>query len=442
MSTQRLTYVCKIKNLNQVADALHRMGLACSKLWNVALYHTRQVWEETGRIPSAYDTQKAVQEHYWYKQLPTHTAQAVIQELWQAYKSWFGHRRNGNGRARPPKYRKQNGQVSPSTITFKRSGFRLEGTTLRLSRGKAVAVETGERFLFLELAMPAGTDVTDPRQVRLVPRGGGWGAHLVCEVPVAEKPPGRGVAAVDVGIINLAAIAYWDGTSELYSGRGLLAQEYYFAKEIARCKPAGWRPGSRKKAASKRERRLHRKRRQRRRQFLHAVTRRIVDMCVKKGIGTIVLGELKGIRQQEGGESRNHGKAGNLKLHAWPFDTFAQMLRYKAKLAGITTVQVSERNTSRTCSVCGCLGVNGRVHRGPYVCSGCGAVVNADVNGAVNILHKYLRSLDPSDEAGVPVRVGDLPTIWPEPSVNRYDWGEPSPIVHVVGSAPAASVCH
>jgi putative transposase len=139
MSTQSLTYVCKIKNLEQVSDALDGTGLACSKLWNVALYHTRQVWDETGKIPNAFDTQKVVQGHYWFKQLPTHTAQAVTQELWQAYKSWFGHRRNGNSKARPPKYRKRNGQVFPSTVTYKRSGFRLEETVLRLSRGKTVA---------------------------------------------------------------------------------------------------------------------------------------------------------------------------------------------------------------------------------------------------------------------------------------------------------------
>ena len=84
MSTQTLAYVCKIKSDALAGDALGRMGLACSKLWNVALYHTRQVWGETGKIPSAYETQKAVQEHYWYKRLPTHTAQAVTQELWQA----------------------------------------------------------------------------------------------------------------------------------------------------------------------------------------------------------------------------------------------------------------------------------------------------------------------------------------------------------------------
>jgi putative transposase len=453
MCTQSLTYVCKIKNLEQVGDALESTGLACSRLWNVALYHTRQVWDETGKIPSAFDTQKVVQEHYWFKQLPTHTAQAVIQELWRAYKSWFGHRRNGDSKARPPRYRKRNGQVSASTITYKRSGFRLEGTTLRLSRGKTVAAETGERFLYLELALPPGAKVSNVRQVRLVPRNGKWEAHVVSEVPVVAGSPGGGVATVDVGIINLAAVAYSDGTTELYSGRGLLAQEYYFAKQIAKCKPRGWLPGRRKREASKRERRLHRKRTQRRRQFLHAVTRRMVDTCVEKGIGTIVLGDLKGIREQGNGEARNHGKAGNLKLHAWPFDMFVQMLAYKANLAGITIVLVSERDTSRRCSGCGCVNANSRVHRGLYMCLECGASINADVNGAVNILHKYLQGLDGSDASstGVPVRVGpcpelqvqgDLPTIWPEPLVNRYDWGEPSPIVRVAGSVPAGVSCH
>jgi putative transposase len=445
MPTQALTYICKIKNHDQVADALDQMGLACSKLWNVALYHTRQVWEEKGTIPSAYDTQKAVQDHFWYKQLPGHTAQAVTQELWQAYKSWFGHRRNGNPQARPPGYRKRNGKVPLSTVTVKRYGFGLESATLRLLRGRAVASKTGERYLYLELALPPGAETANPRLMRLVPRNGEWEVHLVCEVPVVEASPGDGVAAIDVGITNLAAVVYSDGSTELYSGRGLLAQEYYFAKEIARCKPAGWRPGSRKRTASERERRLHQKRTQSRRQFLHAVTRHIVDTCVEKGVGIIVLGDLKGIRRQANGEARSHGKAGNLKLHTWPFDTFAQMLGYKAKLAGITTVQVSERHTSQTCSVCGGLAANSRVHRGLYVCAECGATVNADINGAINILHKYLHGLDKS--TGVPVRVGSslLPTIWPEPSVNRYDWGKPNPLacaersrsVRVAGSALA-----
>lgn len=442
MPTQTLTHICKIKNHDMVGSNVDRVGLACSKLWNIALYHTRQVWSETGEIPSAYDTQKAVQEHYWYKQLPAHTAQAVTQELWQAYKSWFGYRRSGNLDAHPPKYRKQNGHVPPSTITFKRSGFQLEGTTLRLSRGRTVTAETGKQYLFLELAIPPQADVSDVRQVRLVRRKGVWEVHLVCEVPIPEESPGEGVAALDVGIVNLAAVVYSDGTSELYSGRGLLAQGHYFARQVAKCKPAGWQPGSRAKAASKRKRALSCKQMRRRQEFLHAITRRIVDTCIEKGIGTLVMGSMKHIRQPPSGIVRKCGKAGTTELHAWPFDTFVQMLAYKTNLAGITLVQLSEWNTSRTCSVCGTLNSDARVHRGLFVCSECGTTINADVNGAVNLLHKYLHGLKKS--TGVPVRVGPdvaklirhLPTIWPEPLVNRYDWGAPSPIVRVAGSVP------
>ena len=176
---------------------------------------------------------------------------------------------------------------------------------------------------------------------------------------------------------------------------------------------------------------MHRKRTQRRKQFLYAVTRHIVDTCVEKRVGVIVLGDLKGIRQQANGEARNYGRVGNLKLHAWPFNTFAQMLCYKARLAGITVVQVSERNTSRMCCACGYLNANSRVHRGLYIRAECAASLNAYINGAINILRKYLQRLDES--TGVPVRVGKLPTTWPESSVNRYDWGEPNPVACAEG---------
>jgi len=45
----------------------------------------------------------------------------------------------------------------------------------------------------------------------------------------------------------------------------------------------------------------------------------------------------------------------------------------------------SERNTSKTCCVCGREDDNQRVERGLYVCKECDAAFNADVNGAENI---------------------------------------------------------
>ncbi|GAB3680577.1 hypothetical protein GCM10028857_03490 [Salinarchaeum chitinilyticum] len=72
-------------------------------------------------------------------------------------------------------------------------------------------------------------------------------------------------------------------------------------------------------------------------------------------------------------------------MHGWALDRFADILEYKAKVEGIEVVEVSERGTSTTCSVCGREDESRRVERSLYVCETCDAAFNADVNGAENI---------------------------------------------------------
>jgi len=112
----------------------------------------------------------------------------------------------------------------------------------------------------------------------------------------------------------------------------------------------------------------------------------VPSVCLERGVGTIAVGNLKGIREDgETGEVRNWGDRGNKGLHRWAFDRFTTLLTYKAKAEGITVVVVSERDTSKTCSRCGQKRDANRVERGLYVCRGCNAVMNADSNGAENI---------------------------------------------------------
>ena len=113
-----------------------------------------------------------------------------------------------------------------------------------------------------------------------------------------------------------------------------------------------------------------------------------MERCVERSVGTIVVGDLSGIRDGE-----DWGDSGNLDLHGWAFDRFTQMLEYKAGEQGIDVEQVDERSTSKTCSVCGTKNGNQRVERGLYVCEPCGTVANADINGAENIREKVLPSL-------------------------------------------------
>ena len=91
-----------------------------------------------------------------------------------------------------------------------------------------------------------------------------------------------------------------------------------------------------------------------------------------------------------------------------------KMLTYKAEMEGITIKEVSERDTSKSCSWCGRKREANRVERGLYVCDECGTVANADVNGAENIRQKVTPSLA-SDG-------GDRSTGWlAQPSTFLFD---------------------
>jgi putative transposase len=134
---------------------------------------------------------------------------------------------------------------------------------------------------------------------------------------------------------------------------------------------------------------LYQTRSGRRTHYFHTLSKHIVQRCVDEGVGTIVVGDLSGIREDETNrESKNWGKHGNLDLHSWAFDRFTSMLEYKAEIEGITVERVSERYTSKSCSCCGRKRKANRVERGLYVCDDCGTLANADVNGAENIRQK------------------------------------------------------
>jgi putative transposase len=100
-------------------------------------------------------------------------------------------------------------------------------------------------------------------------------------------------------------------------------------------------------------------------------------------VTNLVVGNLKHIR-----DNKNHGAVGNQKLHNfWPFMLIRQRIEELGEEYGISVCFKSERGTSKRCSICGSEHKNGRVKRGLYNCTQKDARLNADVNGATNILY-------------------------------------------------------
>jgi putative transposase len=407
--TQTMTVVAKaVVNDDRTALLLGLLGFSATKLWNTALWHSREVWNDTGKILSYEKLDKAIKlgKPVWYRRLHSQSAQAVLEELGRSYKSWFALRKKGDTRAKPPGFRRKD-TLSP--VTFKQLAVNWDPrmSTVRLSIPKDTY---GRQFIYLRLKLPEDRVLTNEsiRMARLVYQSGEWFVHLVCTVKLpALKGAGRSMA-LDLNVKNLAGSACSNGTTAVWSGGELSALERYFDKAKSRTT----------KSTSRRSLALNRKRSRQRRHLLHCFTKSVVRDADARGVSTIIVGYPKDIR-----DGKDHGANTNQKLHRWPYKLVFDMLKYKGRLLGIQVIDIGEEYTSQTCSACGTVDKSSRVHRGLYVCRECGAVMHADINAAVNILRKH------TDARYLPREMGSL---WSsgclaQPAVNRFAWRKTRP---------------
>ncbi|MFX1537562.1 MAG: RNA-guided endonuclease InsQ/TnpB family protein [Promethearchaeota archaeon] len=416
----RRTLKLKFQVTEPQAKILEIMALVCTKLWNTANWERRDQWDKTGIIPN-YATQCTdLKENKWYKRLHSQSAQAVLKKLDEAYKAWYVLRRKEEKegkekKSRPPGFRKKE---RLSTILFKQAGFRVEGNRVRLSLAKNLRRELNIPYQFLWVPFQTyKTPRGQPCTLEIKKIDGSWYGYLVeqHEAPQVVMPPSPKVLAIDQGIINLAAGITTEGDTCLYTGKGLLSIQRYFNKQIATVQHrVQKRKGEHAWTAELTA--MYQKRKAQPNHALHALTKQIINDCLKAEIQIIVLGKLKHIRNK-----KDYGAKINQKLHAWAFHQFAQLLRYKAEAVGIRVEEVSEWNTSKTCSTCGQPGRRStkQGERGVFKClnkkcSEYGKRQHADLNGARNILNKYLRGVSRDSE----VLVGKLAC----PRVSYWNW--------------------
>jgi putative transposase len=131
--------------------------------------------------------------------------------------------------------------------------------------------------------------------------------------------------------------------------------------------------------------------------YLHTASRRIIDLLVAEGIGTLVIGKNPLWKQET-----LMGRRNNQNFVSIPHARFIRMLTYKAELVGIQAQITEESYTSKASFLDddplpvyaaerqeSAIFSGRRVKRGLYR-SASGRQINADVNGAYNILRKAL----------------------------------------------------
>ena len=223
------------------------------------------------------------------------------------------------------------------------------------------------------------------------------------------------VLAIDFGVDNLAACVTSKGKTFIIDGKRLKSINQWFHKENARLQRIKDKQKFGKKSTNKQQT-IRRNRNNKVNDYMNKSARIIINYCLNNDIGTLVCGYNKTFQKNS-----DIGKQNNQNFVNIPFGKLREKFRYLCKLYGIQYIEQEESYTSKasffdndiipvynqdnpqTYTFSG-----KRIKRGLYQCAN-GKTLNADINGALNILRKSnvvsLMGLYDRGELDTPIRI-------------------------------------
>ena len=411
-------------NFKQIFAFADRNSRLAKLLYNAALFRIRQVFtgwnkeERTDLEKSVFAEIQCAKETYkdftcrrvfsykaldrtlranknpdFFAGLPMQTAQSIVRQATIDFKAWLDALKvykkdpsSFTGRPRMPKY------------------CRLDKKTFKVTNQDAILYPAPDGKGCL-LKLPNMTenriplsylkDTADLREVVFKPYYGKYIMTFVIEDAAPPCYPDMpNMAGVDLGTDNIAAIACTDGSSVVYKGGAILSANQFFAKQKASAVSILTRGKTYSHATSAFLNNLSLKHDCFIKDQMHKLSAAIIQYCIDHRIGVLVVGTNRLWKQRA-----SMSKKSNQKFVFIPHDKLRWMLSYKAMVAGIDVVSQEESYTSKAdCTAGDFIPVYGkvkghpvfsgrRVERGLYLCKD-GYCINADCNGAANILRK------------------------------------------------------
>ncbi len=359
-------------------------AFASKNLYNLANYHMRQAFIFQGIYLGYAEVYHLVKQEPAYQALPRKVSNDVLRLLdknWKAFrKATEAYHEDPSkflGRPCLPKYK-----------------HKTEGRNILVYDIQAVSKKGLKQGLVQpsQLGITIHTKQQHIKQVRIVPRKGYYVVEVVYErkETQASVTPAL-IASIDIGVNNLAAITSNKPgfTPHLVNGRPLKSVNQYYNKRKAELQK--WVKNDH---FTTRMERMTIKRTRRIDHYLHTASKRIMELLVAEGIGTLIIGKNPFWKQEA--EMRKKDKQHFVQL---PHARFVDMLCYKARLVGIAVILQEESYTSKASFLDhDPIPTYGeveqephfsgkRVKRGLYRASG-KRYLNADINGSYNILRK------------------------------------------------------
>jgi putative transposase len=349
-------------------------------LYNQSLYRIRQYYFNTKEYLNYYSNVKQLtkEKQIDYVALPAKVAQWVVKQVDQNFRSFFASLKSKkvNHKVSIPKYLEKNSRYM---LTFTNQA--ISGKELRLGYLKLSGCNSRTKLIH-----------TDVRQVRVIPKSKQFIIEVIYNFDEKQHCDNGNYVGIDIGLNNLAAVGGNKISPVLINGRPLKSINQFYNKELAKLKSRQDICKS-KNVNSDKIRKLTQKRNNKIKDYLHKASRKLVNHLVSNNVSKIVIGHNKNWKQDI-----NIGKLNNQKFVQIPYNMFIHMVTYKAQLEGIEVIQREESYTSR-CSfidneeICKHETYKGkRIKRGLFR-SYDGRLINADLNGALNILRKEISNV-------------------------------------------------
>lgn len=371
----RLTEIIQVNYSLELSNLCH----LAKNLYNLANWYFRQDFFNLNNFLSYYDLDFILKDKEAYKSLPSQTSQQIIRLVVRNWKSYFKalkeYKRDFKKFKKKPKlpgYKKKNGE---SIVIFTNQQCKIKEGYLCFP--KRVNLE------------PIKTRVIEKlNQVRILPKGICYIIEIVYEKEEKNlKLDKNHILSIDLGLNNLITAVNNNGCKPFIIKGGMVKSiNQYYNKQLAYFRSIENKKGN--FTDTKRIKKLHLIRNNKIKTLFHRISKNVIEYCIQNDIGSIAIGYNFNWKQKI-----NIGKRNNQKFVQIPFLKLVKQIEYKAKLVGIQVKTIDESYTSK----CSFLDneaiekhenyVGKRISRGLFKTSK-GVIINADVNGAYNIMKK------------------------------------------------------
>jgi putative transposase len=381
-----------IKNSKELDEVCFKS----KNLYNKALYLVRQHYFNTKEYLDYFKVYHILSDSKDedYYSLPTRVSDQTLRLLDKNFRAFFSliKKKKEGSYDKPvkiPKYLEKDGRTIAIFTKWSVSKVYLRKGLVKLSK--------------LDILIPTKVKESELVEVRILPRNNHHIVEVVYEVENKEtKIDNNRYASVDLGINNLMTVSSNVTKPFIINGRPLKSINQYWNKEKARLQSL--LKGN--KQTSKRIQSITNKRNNKVNDYLHKSSRKLVNFLVSNNISTLVVGYNEEWKQEV-----NLGKRNNQSFVYIPFCTLIKQLEYKCKLEGINFILTEESYTSK-CSfldneeVCKHENYLGkRIKRGLFK-SKEGKLINADLNGSLNILKKVVGEFQyPIEVCSTPLKI-------------------------------------